>query len=205
MTKMQSAHGRASPVLLEEGGAVFLDRDGVIAEQSGYVNQPADLVLMDDVAEAIGRLNRAGIPVIVVTNQGGVGMGYLTEEALARIHDRLELLLAQAGAHVDAIYYCPHMADARLETYRLDCPCRKPNPGMLERAHKEFGIDLRASVMVGDATTDILAGQRAVPRLGLQRSVELLLEHLHVQPVGARAVESYLLARDLHVWLHQPA
>lgn len=140
--------------------AALLDRDGVISENA-FVNVPKDLVLIPGAAQAIARLNRAGIPVAVVTNQGGIAMGHLTEETLSAIHERLASLLAEQGAHVDAIYYCPHMANARLSEYRIDCQCRKPGTGMLDRAREELGIDLRKSVLVGDSTTDILAGIRA--------------------------------------------
>jgi len=140
--------------------AVFLDRDGVINENA-FVNDPNDLVLIPGAADAIARLNRASLPVVVVTNQGGIAMGYLTEETLGAIHDRLKQLLAVAGAFVDAIYYCPHIANAQLPAYRVDCRCRKPGTGMLEEAREDLGIDLSKSVLVGDSTSDILAGIRA--------------------------------------------
>jgi D-glycero-D-manno-heptose 1,7-bisphosphate phosphatase len=141
--------------------AVLLDRDGVISQQTAFVNRPEDLLLVDRAAEAIARLNRAGLPVVVVTNQGGIAMGYLTERDLVEIHEHMEQLLLEGGAHVDAIYYCPHHERATVAAYLLDCPCRKPGTGMLEKARDELGIDLRRSVLVGDATTDVLAGIRA--------------------------------------------
>ena len=141
-------------------GAAFLDRDGVINENAN-VNSPDDLILIPGSAHAISRLNKAGVPVVIVTNQGGIAMGHLSEESLARIHVHLRKLLAEHGTKADAIYYCPHMPNARIATYRLDCPCRKPGSGMLEKASDQFGIDLAKSVLVGDATTDILAGARA--------------------------------------------
>jgi len=159
--KKAALDSRNGSLSIGSQGAAFLDRDGVISRQTAFVNRLADLVLIEGAAEAIARLNRAAIPVVIVTNQGGVGMGYLTEETLRSIHQRLEEELARAGAHVEAIYYCPHMANAKLEAYRIDCPCRKPGTGMLEKARDELGIDLAASVMIGDSTTDILAGQRA--------------------------------------------
>lgn len=140
---------------------MLLDRDGVISQQSAFVNEPDDLKLIEGAAAAIARLNAAGWPVAIITNQGGIGMGYLAETMLHKIHEKLEQLLANVGAHVDAIYYCPHMADAKLPAYRMDCPCRKPGIGMLERARDDLGIDLASSVVVGDATTDVLAGIRA--------------------------------------------
>ena len=147
---------------VQKGGAVLLDRDGVISEQTAFVNRPEDFVLVDGAAEAIARLNRAGIPVAVITNQGGIAMGYLTEDDLGSIHERMrQLLAAEGGAHVDGIYYCPHHTQATVPAYSVDCTCRKPNIGMLEQARDELGIDLRKSVLVGDATTDVLAGIRA--------------------------------------------
>jgi len=140
--------------------AVFLDRDGVINENA-FVNDPDDLVLIPGAGEAIARLNHACLPVVVVTNQGGIAMGHLTEETLGVIHAELRRRLAGAGASVDAIYYCPHIANARLIAYRIDCPCRKPGTGMLEKARDDLGIALSKSALVGDSTSDILAGIRA--------------------------------------------
>jgi D-glycero-D-manno-heptose 1,7-bisphosphate phosphatase len=146
---------------VQRGGAVLLDRDGVISQQTAFVNEPDDLKLIDGAAEAVARLNEAGWPVAIITNQGGIGMGYLAEAMLHKIHAKLRELLAAAGASVDAIYYCPHMENAKLTAYQVDCPCRKPGTGMLEQARDDLGIELAKSVVVGDATTDILAGIRA--------------------------------------------
>jgi D-glycero-D-manno-heptose 1,7-bisphosphate phosphatase len=153
----------------EGRGAAFLDRDGVINDNL-FVNDPKDLVLLPEVGEAIARLNRANVPVVVITNQGGIAMGHLTEEMLEEIHAELASLLAGHGAHVDAIYYCPHHPDATLTAYRRDCPCRKPGIGMLEKARDDLGIDLSSSVLVGDSTSDILAGTRAGCRTILVRT-----------------------------------
>ena len=152
---------KARSSMVQPGGAVFLDRDGVISKQTAFVNHPEDLVLIDGAAEAIARLNHTGLPVVVITNQGGIAMGYLTEDELAAIHQRLKELLAEGGAHVDGIYYCPHHTQATVPAYSVDCSCRKPSTGMLEQARDDLGIDLRKSVLVGDATTDVLAGIRA--------------------------------------------
>jgi histidinol-phosphate phosphatase family protein len=151
----------SAPPFVQPGGAVLLDRDGVISDQTGFVNEPADLRLIDGAAAAIARLNQSGWPIAVITNQGGIAMGYLTEETLQEIHRKLEALLAEGGAHVDAIFYCAHHDKAKLPEYRVDCSCRKPQIGMLEQARDTLKIDLRKSVVVGDATTDILAGIRA--------------------------------------------
>ena len=141
--------------------AVFLDRDGVINDQTAFVNTPNDFRLLPGAAAAIRRLNETGVPVVVVTNQGGIALGYLTEDDLAAIHQRMAVLLAAEGAHVDAVYSCPYYPNGTIPRYSKDSPDRKPGTGMLERARDELGIDLCKSYLVGDATTDILAGLRA--------------------------------------------
>jgi len=140
---------------------VFLDRDGVIVRQVDHLNRAEDLELIPGAGEAIARLNAAGIPVVVVTNQAGVAKGYLTIADLEEIHARLREELEERGARLDAIYYCPHHPQATVTEYLLDCPCRKPGIGMLERARDERGIDPSLSYLVGDSTSDILAGSRA--------------------------------------------
>jgi len=141
--------------------AVFLDRDGVIVEQKEYLNQAEDLILIPGAGEAIARLNTASIPVIVVTNQAGIAKGHLTLSDLEEIHARLRRELSACKAHLDAIYYCPHHPQATVTEYLKDCPCRKPGTGMLARARDEHGIDPALSYLVGDSTSDILAGKRA--------------------------------------------
>jgi D-glycero-D-manno-heptose 1,7-bisphosphate phosphatase len=140
---------------------VFLDRDGVVNDQTAFVNKPDDFRLLPGAAAAIRRLNEAGIPVVIVTNQGGIALGYLTEDDLAAIHQRMAERLAAEGAHVDAVYSCPYYPNGTIPKYAKDSPDRKPGTGMLERARDDLGIDLRTSYLVGDATTDILAGLRA--------------------------------------------
>ncbi|UCF10258.1 MAG: HAD-IIIA family hydrolase [Candidatus Bipolaricaulota bacterium] len=141
--------------------AVFLDRDGVINNHGDYINHPDDMLLIDGSAAAIRRLNEAGLPVVVITNQGGIAMGFITEEDLKRIHRRMDDLLAAEDAHVDAIYYCPFHPKGTVPAYRKVSPLRKPGMGMIELARDEHDIDLAASYFVGDMTGDILAGQRA--------------------------------------------
>ena len=141
--------------------AVFLDRDGVINDQTAFVNTPDDFRLLPGAAAAIRKLNEARIPVVVVTNQGGIALGYLTEDDLAAIHERMAELFAAERAHVDRVYFCPYYPSGTIPRYAKDSPDRKPGTGMLERARDELGIDLAKSYLVGDATTDILAGLRA--------------------------------------------
>jgi D-glycero-D-manno-heptose 1,7-bisphosphate phosphatase len=134
---------------------VLLDRDGTINRKppaGAYVTAPDGLELLPGAAAAIRRLNDAGIAVAVVTNQRGVARGELDEPRLRAIHAALRERLAAAGAHVDAIYHCPHE--------RGTCGCRKPEPGLLAAAAADFGVPPSATVMIGDAESDVEAGRR---------------------------------------------
>ena len=138
--------------------AVLLDRDGTINEQMGYVNHLSRFQLLPGVARAIRSLNEAGLPVVVVTNQSGLARGYFPESLLEAVHAELHRLLAREGAHLDGLYICPHHPEAREERFRLDCDCRKPRTGLLERAAAELGLDLGRSYMVGDRWSDLRCG-----------------------------------------------
>jgi D-glycero-D-manno-heptose 1,7-bisphosphate phosphatase len=138
--------------------AVFLDRDGTISEEVGYINHLDRLQIYPWTAEAIRRLNLAGLPVIAVTNQSGVGRGYFTEKLVRRAHRKIASQLAARRARLDAFYYCPHHPTAPLKAYRIDCRCRKPSPGMVEEAAKRFHIDLKSSYVVGDSYRDMQLG-----------------------------------------------
>lgn len=134
--------------------AIFIDRDGTLNEEAGYVNHLSRFRPFDFAAEAVGLINRAGWRAILVTNQSGLARGYFTEELLARVHDRLGATLARGDARLDAIYYCPHHPSA-------GCDCRKPNPGLLSRAAADFGLDLRRCFVVGDRYKDVELAHRA--------------------------------------------
>jgi D-glycero-D-manno-heptose 1,7-bisphosphate phosphatase len=132
----------------------FLDRDGTInvkAPEGEYVERPEELVLLPGAADAVARLNAAGIPVAVVTNQRGIALGKMTEADLAAVHAKLDALLAEHGAHVDHYEHCPHD--------RGTCECRKPGTLMLRRAAAALGEDPASGAMVGDAETDVGAGR----------------------------------------------
>ena len=134
--------------------AVFLDRDGTIIEEVGYLKEPSQVKLIRGAAAGIRRLNEAGVPVVVVTNQAGVGRGYFAESAVAGVHAELARQLeGGGGARWDAVYYCPHHPDA-------GCDCRKPLPGMFRRAAAEHGLDLARSFVIGDKASDVEAGRR---------------------------------------------
>ena len=128
--------------------AVFLDRDGTIAEEVGYLNHASRFRMFPFVAAAIRRLNEAGLPVIVVTNQSGVGRGYFPDSLVHSVNELMTKQLAEVGAKLDAIYYCPHTAAD-------NCNCRKPRTGMLDRAAREHTLDLRRSFVVGDRCVDM--------------------------------------------------
>lgn len=161
--------------------AVFVDRDGTICFDKHYLADPSGLELIPTVAEGIKKLNEAGIPVIVITNQSGIGRGYFTEQQLEAIHDRLESLLAANGARVDDIFYCPHMPDS-------GCDCRKPRPGMLLQAQNEYGLDLGRSFVIGDRMLDVemahSVGAKAilVPEPGDQYQVEKEMKNSSEEP-----------------------
>jgi D-glycero-D-manno-heptose 1,7-bisphosphate phosphatase len=141
--------------------AIFLDRDGVINEEDGIIRSMDQLRLLPGVGEAIARLNEAGLPVIVITNQPVVARGWCTEAELGVIHEHLRDLLRPYGATLDAIYYCPHHENANDPAYRLVCECRKPRPGLLKRAGGDFGLDLSRCVLIGDRTVDLEAARAA--------------------------------------------
>lgn len=136
--------------------AVFLDRDGVLTEERGYIASPDNLKLFPYTAECIRRIHEKGYYAIVITNQSGVARGLFTEEALQEMNDIL-----RKQTNVDAIFYCPHHPEGKIEKYRKKCACRKPLPGMLEAACKAYDIDMQNSFLVGDRAGDILAGQAA--------------------------------------------
>jgi D-glycero-D-manno-heptose 1,7-bisphosphate phosphatase len=138
--------------------AVFLDRDGTLIEEVGYLNHLDRVRVYPWTAEAILRLNRAGVPAIVVTNQSGVARGYFTEELVKQVHQKISRELASHGARLDSFYYCPHHPDGRLEPYRRSCRCRKPSTGMLEEAAERFGVNLGSSFVVGDSYRDMELG-----------------------------------------------
>ena len=134
---------------------VFLDRDGTINEQMGYINHISRFHLLPGVGPAIRLLNDKDIPVVVVTNQSGLARGYFPPELLTDVHDRMQELLAAEGARVDGIYVCPHRPDAELSAYRMDCECRKPKTGLFTKAAAELDIDLARSYVVGDRWSDV--------------------------------------------------
>jgi D-glycero-D-manno-heptose 1,7-bisphosphate phosphatase len=147
--------------------AVFIDRDGTISEEIGYVNHPSRYRVFPYAAEAIKQLNEAGWLAVLVTNQAGVARGYFTEDVIGAVHALLTAELEGGGARLDAIYYCPHHPTVGEPPYRFDCDCRKPRPGLIRRAAADLDIDLGASWMVGDRYSDTELARNAGTRAAL--------------------------------------
>ncbi len=141
--------------------AVFLDRDGTVNEEVGYLRNAADLRLIPGAGAAIKRLNDAGLLVVLVTNQSGIARGYFSEEQLLEIHERLKQMLQQDNARLDAIYYCPHHPTAGNSHLTKECDCRKPGTGLIDLASRDLHIDIGQSYVVGDKWSDVELGQRA--------------------------------------------
>lgn len=157
--------------------AVFLDRDGTLIEEAGYLDRLEQLAFFPWAIDAVRLLNRAGYAVVIITNQSGVGRGMYEEQFVRTTHEVIAQRLGEGGAQVDAFYYCPHHPEATVERYRVACDCRKPGSGMLVRAAAELRLDLARSFSVGDKWTDVQAGQAAgargiLVRTGYGRSSE---------------------------------
>jgi D,D-heptose 1,7-bisphosphate phosphatase len=138
---------------------VFLDRDGTILEEAGYLDRLDRLIFFPFAIDAIRLLNRGGLAVVVITNQSGVGRGLYEESFVGRAHEVVNQRVTAGGARIDGFYYCPHHPAAEIERYRRDCDCRKPGAGMLRQAAADLDLDLQQSVTVGDKWTDVRVGQ----------------------------------------------
>ena len=192
---------------------LLADRDGTLIRDVPYLSRLEDVALLPGVAEAIARLNRAGVPVAIVTNQSGVARGYFPEEFVLETQARIMALLAESGARVDAFYYCPHLDPAGGKTPEglphllRPCDCRKPSPGLLLRALSDLSGDPARSAIVGDADRDMRAGEAAGCRGGyrifregedpergpgitlvrsFEEAVELYLAELSMEGAGGR-------------------
>ena len=157
--------------------AVFLDRDGTLNVDAGYLDRKERLILFPWSFEAVRLLRRAGYAVVVVTNQSGVARGMIEESFVEEVHRIIQSQLSAVGEELDGHYYCPHEPSASIEAFRVDCDCRKPKPGMVTRAARDLGLDVERSVVVGDKWSDIRlakqTGARGVlVRTGYGRSQE---------------------------------
>lgn len=151
--------------LFNKQKAIFLDRDGTINKYVGFLRSPEEMELIDDTAEAIKRINASGYLAIVVTNQPIIARGEVTRDELTEIHNKMETLLGKEGAYIDGLYFCPHHPhkgyEGEVVELKIDCECRKPKPGMLLQAAKDFNINLEDSWMIGDSDSDVVAGKAA--------------------------------------------
>jgi D-glycero-D-manno-heptose 1,7-bisphosphate phosphatase len=150
--------------------AVFMDRDGTLAHEVGYVNHISRFRLYPWAVDSVRLLNRAGLLAVVVTNQAGVARGYFPESLIAEVHAVMSAAMEAGGARLDGIYYCPHHPTAGEAPYRQDCDCRKPRPGLLRRAAKELGIDLARSWVVGDREADMALARSVGARAALVKT-----------------------------------
>jgi len=149
--------------------AFFLDRDGTVAEEVGYVNHLSRFQLYSWSAEAIRRINDAGLAAVVATNQAGVARGYFPEELIRQVNAKMVEQLAAAGARLDGVYYCAHHPEVGAPPYRQRCRCRKPLPGMIEQAVEDMNLELAGSVVVGDRYLEV----EMAHRLGLRGALVL--------------------------------
>lgn len=151
--------------------AIFLDRDGTLNKYVGFLRDIDTFELLPDVCDAVKKINESGHLAIVITNQPVIARGEVTKDQLQEIHNKMETLLGQQGAYLDAIYYCPHHPhkgyEGEIPELKIECDCRKPKPGMLLQAAEDFNIDLGQSWMIGDGENDVLAGKAAGCRTAL--------------------------------------
>ena len=166
--------------------AAFVDRDGTIIEDAHYISRPEQVRLIPGAVDALRRLNEAGVVVVVVTNQSGIARGMITEEEYARVAERVSVLVREAGATIDATYYCPHHP-----AITGSCDCRKPGLGMFREASDDLDLDLRGSLFVGDKWRDVVPGIELGGRAILVVSPETPAEDL------ARAQRDAETARSL--------
>ena len=175
--------------------AIFLDRDGTIIELRDYLRSLDEIVLLPRAAEGLKLLADAGYLLIIITNQSGVARGYFDEEFVRAANDKLNEMLERRGVAIDAVYYCPHHPMYGSEGYKVDCDCRKPKPGMIDRAAADFDIDLRRSWVIGDNEPDIKLAANAGLRSVLVRTGY----------GGALAVQEYVCAKIVAADLYEAA
>jgi D-glycero-D-manno-heptose 1,7-bisphosphate phosphatase len=167
--------------------AAFLDRDGVLNEDNGFVHRPDQLVWLDGAPAAVRALNEAGYYVIVITNQAGIARGYYDETALHQFHEHMQDMLIAQGAHIDAFYYCPHHPDGVIKKWAVECNCRKPKTGLIEQALRDRNINLNQSFLIGDRDTDLAAGAALNIRSIKFDARQCTLLDLICREIGARA------------------
>ena len=187
-------------------GAVFIDRDGTLIEEVGYLNHISRLRHLPRSAEAVRKINHSGMLAFLVTNQSGVARRIFDRDLVETVHEEIRRHLGSEGAHLDGVYYCPHHPDAADPRYREVCECRKPKPGMILRAVEEHGADLSRSYLVGDTVTDLEAARHAgitsvLVLTGYGRGeLEYRIAHRKIHPAHVAedlsAAVDWILARD---------
>lgn len=176
-----------SKVAVMKKRAVFLDRDGTLNRDVGYPNSYSMIEIFPYSFEAVRKIKEAGFLAVIVTNQAGIGKGFIEEKNLHDIHRKLRLDFAKQEAFIDGIYYCPHHEHSEIPEYRKTCSCRKPNPGMARQAARDLDIDTTKSYMIGDKVEDVLFGLniQATPILlltGYGKKSLLKLNEKEIQP-----------------------
>ncbi len=171
---------------MTRSSAVFLDRDGTLIEEVGYLDRPERVELFPWSVDAIRALNRAGVRVVIVSNQSGVARGFFDEATVEAVHQRIADLLAEGGAAIDAYYYCPHHPDGKVAAYARPCECRKPGRGLVDRAVRELGVDPRRSFAIGDRWLDVALARAVGARGVLVRTGYGLAEEMR-PPEGLKA------------------
>jgi D-glycero-D-manno-heptose 1,7-bisphosphate phosphatase len=167
--------------------AVFLDRDGTIIRERGYLERLEHLEIFPWTGDALRLLKRAGFATVVVTNQSAVARGLIDEAFLNHVHHAIDAHLASSGGGIDRYYFCPHFSTSKIARYQQACTCRKPAPGMIQQACREMDLDPGRSVMVGDRWSDVACGHAAGTRTVLIRSGDGLSEAYADPPEGMRA------------------
>ena len=168
------------------GACVFADRDGTLIEEVGYLDRVERVALYPWTADAIRALNRAGLPIVLVSNQSGVARGFFPEAVVEEVHRHMAALLGAGGARIDAYYYCPHHPDGRVAEYTMACDCRKPGRGLVDRAVRDIGIEPERSYVIGDRWLDVGLARAVGARALLVRTGYGLTEE-HRPPPGLAA------------------
>ncbi len=159
--------------------AVFLDRDGVINEEVDYLRRIEDIVILEKVPESLKLLKEKNFLLIAITNQPVIARGWATEDEIERIHDEMnKIIIRKGGSPIDKFYFCPHHPNADILKYRKECDCRKPSPGLILKAGKEWKINLKESYMIGDRISDIVTGKKAGCKTIL---IESAISHIKIQ------------------------